>query len=162
MSLHPETGTAQLETPIVVPSVTKVAIAVVESAGHFLVGTRSDTAVLPGMSEFPGGKCESDETPRSCAVRECREETGLIIIPREHLTTITHDYDHGTVELHFWRCHLSPDVPDLAEPQSPFQWVAKDTLGSLEFPEANSTVLKMLTTADSLPPMRNEQQANPE
>ncbi|MEQ9406246.1 MAG: (deoxy)nucleoside triphosphate pyrophosphohydrolase [Fuerstiella sp.] len=126
-------------------SLTKVAVAVVESSGHILVGTRADDAVLAGKSEFPGGKCQPDETPRSCAVRECREETGLMVLPRGHLTTVTHDYDHGRVELHFWRCQLVPDLPCLANATAPFKWVPLDQLQYLDFPEANAEVLQLLT-----------------
>ncbi len=125
-------------------SLTKVAIAVVESVGHVLVGTRAADVPLPDMDEFPGGKCHPDETPRSCAVRECREETGLMVTPRDHLATATHTYDHGTVELHFWRCHLTPDLPDLASAAKPFRWVRIEDLSALNFPEANTEVLSML------------------
>ncbi len=96
------------------------------------------------MHEFPGGKCESDDTPLSCAVRECREETGLLVVPREHLLTTAHEYDHGPLELHFWRCGLSPDLPDLAIPLQPFQWVNSAELSQLNFPEANREVLAIL------------------
>ena len=125
-------------------AVTKVAIAVVESAGKFLVGVRSDDAVLAGKHEFPGGKCETDETPKSCAVRECREETGLLVVPREQLKTLTHQYDHGTIELHFWRCSLSPDLADCATPKPGFQWISQAVLSGLDFPDANADVVAML------------------
>ena len=116
-----------------------------ETGREILVARRRDDAEhLPGMWEFPGGKCEADETPRSCAVRECREETGLIIVPRTHLATIDHSYDHGDVELHFWRCGLSPGLPDHAVPSAPFRWVSFDELATLDFPEANRTVLDQL------------------
>lgn len=123
---------------------TRVAIAVVECAGRVLVGVRAEGSPLAGKSEFPGGKCDADETPRSCVVRECREETGLVVVPREHLVTVTHEYDHDTVELHFWKCALAPDLPDGAEPQQPFQWVSLKELADLDFPEANQEVLALL------------------
>ena len=122
----------------------KVAIAVVESAGKVLVGVRPEGTTLAGMHEFPGVKCESDETPRSCAVRECREETGLMVVPRDHLLTTTHEYDHGKVELHFWRCGLSPDLPDCAPATQPFRWVNLGELSQLNFPEGNQEVLYIL------------------
>lgn len=132
------------------PAVTKVAIGIVESAGHVLVGTRSSDTVLPGMDEFPGGKCESDETPRACLVRECREETGLMVVPRDHLVTVDHQYDHGNVELHFWRCRLTPDLADLARPTAPFRWVPLRELPKLNFPEANRSVLAALLPSESV------------
>jgi len=125
-------------------SPTRIGIAVVESAGRILVGQRPQGVPLAGLAEFPGGKCEADETPRSCAVRECREETGLIIVPRSHLATVEHAYDHGDVELHFWLCGLSPGLPDHALPSSPFRWVPFEELASLDFPAANRTVVDQL------------------
>ncbi|MDG2131572.1 MAG: (deoxy)nucleoside triphosphate pyrophosphohydrolase [Fuerstiella sp.] len=122
----------------------KVAIAIVESAGHVLVGTRPAGVSLAGKAEFPGGKCLSDETPRSCAVRECREETGLIVIPRGHLVTTIYEYAHATVELNFWRCVLTPDLPDCSTAQQPFRWVSLQNLNELDFPEANGQVLSIL------------------
>ena len=123
------------------PSATRIGIAVVESAGLILVGQRPDGVPLAGKAEFPGGKCESDETPRSCAVRECREETGLLVVPREHLATVNFSYPHADVELHFWRCVLSPGLPDHASPMPPFRWVGYGELQRLDFPEANRSVL---------------------
>ena len=122
----------------------RIGIAVVESAGRVLVGRRAEGVPLAGLAEFPGGKCEADETPRSCAVRECREETGLVIVPREHLATVEHSYDHGDVELHFWRCGLSPGLPDQAVPIAPFRWISFEELATLSFPAANRTVLDQL------------------
>jgi len=125
-------------------SATKVAIAVVESAGQILVGVRPAGTPLAGKSEFPGGKCQTDETPRSCVVRECREETGLVVVPREHLATVTHQYDHDQVELHFWRCVLAPDLPDRATPRAAFRWVHPTELAELDFPEANREIIALL------------------
>ena len=117
----------------------RVAIAIVESAGHVLVGTR--------MAEFPGGKCLPDETPRACVVRECREETGLMIVPRSHLITTTQHYRHGQIELDFWKCGLSPDLPDLAPPAPPFFWVSWIDLKELDFPAGNQPALELLAAA---------------
>lgn len=128
-------------------SATRIGIAVVESAGRVLVGKRPDGVPLAGKAEFPGGKCEPDETPRSCAVRECREETGLLVVPREHLATVEYSYPHGDVELHFWRCVLSPGLPDQAPPSRPFRWVTYDEMRQLDFPEANRSVLASMLGA---------------
>ena len=125
-------------------TVVRVAVAVVESAGKFLVGTRPEGKPLAGMAEFPGGKCDTDETPRSCVVRECREETGLLVMPREHLVTTTHEYEHGRIELHFWRCCLVPDQVDEAKPAGSFRWVSSAELQDLDFPEGNHEVLQIL------------------
>ena len=130
-------------------SPTRIGIAIVESDGHFLVGCRKADVPLPGLAEFPGGKCETDETPRSCAVRECREETGLVVVPSEQLATVLHTYPHGSVELHFWRCRLGPGMPANARPIAPFRWITAAELAKLEFPAANQTVLEQLLTENT-------------
>ncbi|MBL8818150.1 MAG: (deoxy)nucleoside triphosphate pyrophosphohydrolase [Planctomyces sp.] len=122
----------------------RIGIAVVESAGQYLVGLRPEGVPLAGLSEFPGGKCESDETPRACAVRECREETGLMVVPSEQLATVEYSYPHGDVELHFWRCGLAPGMPPQARPTGTFRWVSIEEMKSLTFPEANRSVLEHL------------------
>ena len=127
---------------------TRIGIAVVESNGRFLVGRRSANVPLAGMAEFPGGKCETDETPRSCAVRECREETGLVVIPHEQLATVSHSYAHGDVELHFWKCALGPGLSQNAKLAEPFRWVTPEELAQLDFPAANRTVLDHLLSGN--------------
>jgi 8-oxo-dGTP diphosphatase len=140
--LHSESETEL--NPSAANSPTRIGIAVVESDGCFLVGCRAADVPLPGLAEFPGGKCESDETPRSCAVRECREETGLVVIPQEQLATVAHSYAHGNVELHFWKCGLGPGPSNYVTPVAPFRWVPLRELAELEFPAANRTVLDRL------------------
>ncbi len=66
-----EGGTRQSE----LLNATRIAIAVVEHDGNFLIGLRPSGAVLGGLWEFPGGKVEPDETPEAAAARECLEET---------------------------------------------------------------------------------------
>lgn len=67
-----------------------------------------------------------------------------MVIPRDHLATIDHEYEHGAVELHFWRCRLIPDLADLSDPVAPFRWVPFSQLSTLRFPEANQAVLEQL------------------
>lgn len=121
---------------------TLIGIAVVESAGSFLVGRRMEGQVLAGKAEFPGGKCEPGEASDDCAVRECREETGLTVIPDRLLDRTVFEYDHGCVELHFWLCQL---VDTDADPDGEFQWIPAAELRDLPFPEGNARVLQTLT-----------------
>lgn len=122
---------------------TPIGIAIVESAGRYLVGQRGEDVPLPGMWEFPGGKCLAGESPAECAVRECREETGLAVRTIAELHRVTHAYAHGEVELHFWMCE-PVDASAVADSHNGYRWVAGRELGGLEFPEANAAVLELL------------------
>lgn len=121
----------------------QIGIAVVEHHGRYLVGRRGDDVALAGMHEFPGGKCEPQESPAACAVRECREETGLQVEVVEELMRVTHSYSHGDVELHFWLCR--PIAPDLvADDHNGYRWFTAIKLRELQFPEANAAVIDAL------------------
>lgn len=113
----------------------------VEHAGKFLVGVRGPEQVLGGCAEFPGGKCEADESPRDCAIRECGEETGLAVTTIRLLKQITFSYPHGDVDLHFWLCRPAGAIH--TEHQG-YRWVPAAELVSLNFPEANRGVIELL------------------
>lgn len=123
-------------------SVRQIGIAVVEHAGRFLVGTRAAGQVLAGCAEFPGGKCEPDEQSPACAIRECKEETGLQVEAVKLLHRVQFQYPHGAVDLHFWMCR--PTSGSELEPANGFCWVPLAELASLPFPEANREVLAIL------------------
>ncbi len=53
------------------------------TAGRVVALARDDRPGIPwpGMWDLPGGAREGTETPLACALRELREETGLILAP---------------------------------------------------------------------------------
>jgi 8-oxo-dGTP diphosphatase len=126
---------------------TAIAIAVVEHEGRFLIGLRPPGVALAGLWEFPGGKIEPGETPQAAAVRECREETGLIVEPVFQYPIQCHDYEHDSVELHFIAC--SPVAKAELPPREPFRWVERAELAKREFPAGNRKLLELLTKMQS-------------
>jgi 8-oxo-dGTP diphosphatase len=122
--------------------VQSIAIAVVEHEGCFLVGQRPEGVPLAGYWEFPGGKVQAGETPEAAAVRECREETGLKVVPRGRYPTVQYAYAHATLELHFIACQLAEHVAPA--PRPPFLWLPRAELATCRFPPANQAVLELL------------------
>jgi 8-oxo-dGTP diphosphatase len=118
-----------------------VAIAVVRHDGRFLVGTRPEGVPLAGMAEFPGGKVHAGETPAEAAARECLEESGLAVEVGEEYFSTVQQYDHGLLEVHFFRCR---PMDAAVAPRSPFRWVDAAELASLEFPAANGRLTEIL------------------
>ncbi len=122
----------------------RIGIAIVKHAGRYLVGVRGPEQALAGCAEFPGGKCEPEESPQECAVRECREETGLAVVAERLLEETTFAHPHGEVELHFWLC--APQEPaHVTADHRGFRWVTGEELRSLPFPEANRSLVEKLT-----------------
>ncbi|MGH9144285.1 MAG: (deoxy)nucleoside triphosphate pyrophosphohydrolase [Vicinamibacterales bacterium] len=120
-----------------------VTAAVIEIEGRFLVTRRQKGVHLEGVWEFPGGKCDGDETLEECLARELREELDVgSRIGRELLAT-THTYPERQVDLHFFRCELAGQPrPQLGQEM---RWVTREELATLEFPPADVELIQILT-----------------
>ncbi|WP_437184987.1 (deoxy)nucleoside triphosphate pyrophosphohydrolase [Planctomicrobium sp. SH668] len=122
--------------------VKRIGIAIVCHECRFLAGIRESGTVLAGMHEFPGGKCEANESPAECARRECLEETGLHVEPSALLDHTSHTYDHGSVELYFYLCQPIGLRSD--ELHQRFFWHEIDRIRELNFPAANAAAIEKL------------------
>ncbi|MEZ6057381.1 MAG: NUDIX domain-containing protein [Planctomycetaceae bacterium] len=124
---------------------TRIGIAIVLHRQQVLVGIRSSDQVLAGAAEFPGGKCLDGETAAACAIRECLEETGLLIDIDELLDQREWTYPHGRVDLSFFLCHpVSPSEADALLEFRGFRWTPVADLFCYFFAEANQQVVDML------------------
>ena len=126
--------------------VAQIAIAVVQENDLFLAGPRDAKQVLGEYWEFPGGKIEAEESASEAAIRECLEETGIAVQVVGQYPAVLHDYDHGTVQLHFFDCRPASESPP---PQTPFRWIPRKELSDYVFPAANQSLLALLAAAEN-------------
>jgi mutator protein MutT len=115
---------------------------VIEQAERFLVTRRVAGTHLSGLWEFPGGKCDPGETHEACLARELAEELGVESVIGEEITTVEHTYPERTVRLHFRRCRIAGEPRGLLGQD--IRWVTREELGTLEFPEADEGLIKLL------------------
>jgi len=119
-----------------------VSAAVIERDDAFLLTRRLKGTHLEGTWEFPGGKCEPDETPAACLVREIREELAVEARVGERLLVTRHAYPERAVELHFFRAEVTGDpMPQLGQQM---RWVSRAELSLLELPEADADLIRLL------------------
>jgi 8-oxo-dGTP diphosphatase len=119
-----------------------VTAAVIERDGRFLVTRRQKGVHLEGFWEFPGGKCDNNESHGACLARELREELDVDARIGEEVFTTTHAYPERRVELHFIRCELFGEpTPQLGQEM---RWVPRAELASLEFPPADAELIQFL------------------
>lgn len=119
----------------------QIAIALIWREGRILVAKRRDDAEhLPGVWEFPGGKCENGEAPRGCAVREAREEVSVEIEISSERSAIVHQYVERRVTLHPFDCRIVSGEPQALQCAA-LRWLRPDELRLEEFPAANAKLI---------------------
>jgi 8-oxo-dGTP diphosphatase len=130
-----------------VPSrpLTRVAAAVIlRPDGDVLLAQRPPGKPYAGYWEFPGGKLESDESPRHALDRELAEELGLRVKRAAPWFVQRHDYPHADVELHFFRVFEWQGEPVGHDGQA-FVWQRPGALTVAPLLPANTRVLAALT-----------------
>jgi 8-oxo-dGTP diphosphatase len=120
-----------------------VVAAVIERDGRYLVTRRLKNTHLAGHWEFPGGKCEPDETHEQCLARELREELDVSADIGEEILATEHRYPDRAVRLHFRRCSIAEDPRPMLNQE--MRWVSPGELKSLQFPEADRDLILFLT-----------------
>ncbi len=81
------------------------------------------------------------ESPEEAAIRECREETGLVVSVVDKYEVTDFDYDHGKLRLHFFACEPSDPRQTI---RNGFRWVRRGELSEYQFPPANKKLLSIL------------------
>ena len=119
-----------------------VRAAVIEREGRFLMTQRLEGTHLPGLWEFPGGKCEPGESHEACLQRELNEELGATGRIGLEIIVTEHAYPERVVRLHFRRCTL--DGEPRARLGQAMRWVTRDELRELPLPEADKTLVEIL------------------
>jgi len=129
------------------PDAIHVAVGVIRNPrGEILIAQRLAGTHLAGLWEFPGGKLEPGETPRSGLIRELQEELGIAVTAAMPLLRIRHDYPERRVLLDVWEVTAFAGRPEGRQGQ-PLQWVAAEALSGIRFPAAN----RPIATAARLP-----------
>jgi mutator protein MutT len=121
-----------------------IAIALVWRDGRVLVTRRREDAEhLPGLWEFPGGKCEDGESPRDCAIRETREETGLEVEIVAERPSVHHAYVQRRVQLYPFDCCVAGGSESALQ-QTEMHWLLPSELNPELFPAANASLIQSL------------------
>jgi 8-oxo-dGTP diphosphatase len=98
---------------------------------EYLFGQRPQGKPYAGYWEFAGGKIEAQETHLEALKRELHEELGININIRDkeqfihYLDSMTYDYEHACVELHFYNITQWQGTPKGLEGQT-LTWVSTD------------------------------------
>lgn len=116
---------------------------VVNSSRQVLVGQRTVKDDYFEKWEFPGGKLERDESPKTALKRELEEETGLQVVSSEEMLVLEHDYPDRHVKLYVYLVTEFCGKANGREGQQ-LRWVSADELNQLDFLAGNRVITQQV------------------
>ena len=114
------------------------------SSNEVLLSTRTHKTDFPDHLEFPGGKKESDETPRMTLKRELKEELGISIKDILPMESYIYQYDGFGVELHPFLIKSYNGDP-IANEKEQLVWVDLQDLSKVKIIPGSKTIVETLT-----------------
>jgi 8-oxo-dGTP diphosphatase len=117
--------------------VVRVVVAVIEHRGRYLITQRNESAVLPLLWEFPGGRVEDGESDDHALRRELRERIGVEVDVTGLMGEHVHEYAGYDVHMHMFACSLNSDTEPKPLAVRDVRWVTSDELSDYEFPPAD-------------------------
>ena len=111
--------------------------------GNILLAQRPLDKHLGGLWEFPGGKCESNETAKDALSRELNEELGITHIESKPLIQVRHDYGDKKIFLDVYLVTDWQSEPVGKEGQ-PLAWASPNEMERYDMPAADEPIIKAL------------------
>lgn len=128
----------------------EIAVGIVRRNGDVLVARRSETGMLGGLWEFPGGKRSGRESLKTAARRKILEETGLTVNVGASVANVSHTYSHFSIELTAFECSVRSGRAT-ARRNDEVRWVSPGNLKLLPWPTASRKIVDVLTNGDRGP-----------
>ncbi len=122
----------------------RVAVAIIEQQGRYLITQRRSTDVLAGLWEFPSSKVETGDTDEAALRRELRERAGVAADVGDVIAHRTHRSEGCVVDLVLYRA----TIPVTRQPRplrvAELRWVAPHELENYAFPPADQATTDLL------------------
>ncbi|QOC23206.1 Nudix family hydrolase [Wenzhouxiangella sp. AB-CW3] len=135
----PDSRSADRRQPLL-----RVAAAVIrDQRGRILLGQRPAGKHLAGTWEFPGGKCDPNETAQDALARELLEELGVACSDMSPLLALTHHYPERAVHLMLYQVGQVTGTAYGREGQA-LRWVSAEELDQIDMPAADRPIAKAL------------------
>jgi 8-oxo-dGTP diphosphatase len=122
----------------------RVVAALVEREGRYLITQRRETAVLPLLWDFPGGRVEENESDEAALAREVDERLGASVEVGQLISFVNHPYEKYSVDLYLYECTLLSDQFHCRAVKQ-YAWVTSKEMESYSFtPVDEASMSKLL------------------
>ncbi len=111
--------------------------------GRFILARKKSGKPLAGLWEFPGGKCEKDETPEDALSREIAEELGIDILVDSLHTSYEYPINERHISFVFLKANYQGGVIRLSDHDA-LAWVTVQEAAALNVAPADDKALSML------------------
>ncbi len=108
-----------------------------------MVAQRGTAMSLAGQWEFPGGKVEDGEEPRTALARELVEELGIEVEVRDRIGRSTFTTREQTIVLDVYWCAIVAGEPEPRE-HSAVRWLTRPELVDLDWAAADIPIVAMI------------------
>lgn len=127
---------------------TVVCLVLLDQKNAFLATQRPKDKRLGLFWEFPGGKVEKGESPKSALRREIQEEIGIDVGVLEPMPAVEHVYDFGSIRLLPFKSYCL-SRPNLALTEHvDAKWVCPHDWQSLKWAPADIPVIHALLRSE--------------
>jgi 8-oxo-dGTP diphosphatase len=122
----------------------RVVAALVARDGRYLITRRRETAVLPLLWDFPGGRVERGESDEAALAREVAERLGATVAVGQLISFVNHPYEKYAVDLYLYECTLLSDQLHCHAVKE-YAWVTSTEMESYPFtPVDEASMSKLL------------------
>ena len=122
----------------------RVVAALVERDGRYLITQRRESAVLPMLWDFPGGRVEEGESDEAALAREVAERLGAEVEVGQLISFVNHPYEKYAVDLYLYECELLTEQLHCRAVKS-YAWVSSKEMESYSFtPVDEASMSKLL------------------
>lgn len=121
----------------------EVVVGVLIERGKVLIAKRASHKSMPGKWEFPGGKINTNEDPKTALERELFEEFGVKTKTGEHLVTTEHDYAEFKIKLISYLSTYIEGEYTLIDHEK-IEWVRAEQLLGYDMTEADMPIVEKL------------------
>lgn len=121
----------------------RVVAALVERDGRYLITQRRETAVLPMLWDFPGGRVEDGESDEGALAREVAERLGAEVEVGQLISFVNHPYEKYAVDLYLYECKLLTKQLHCRAVKN-YAWVTSKEMESYSFTPVDEASMSQL------------------